>query len=73
MTDYPRRFWTIAQTADFLQLSIKCIYAMASRGSLPVVRICPGRKKGLRIDGRELERRLEKQIEAGAGTKGPQR
>lgn len=56
------RWLTIAQAAEFLQLSPKCVYAMVARGDLPVVRICPGRKKGLRVDGRELERRLERQL-----------
>ena len=67
MTEAGRRWLTIAQTAELLQLNPKTIYSMASRGSLPVVRICPGRRKGLRIDRRELERRLEKQLLAGAG------
>ena len=59
-----RRFWTICETADFLRLSIKGTYALASRGELPTVRITRGRK-GIRVDGRELERRLERQIAEG--------
>jgi excisionase family DNA binding protein len=57
-----RRWLTVAQTAELLQVSLKCAYAMASRGALPIVKICPGRRKGLRIDGRELEKRLERQL-----------
>jgi excisionase family DNA binding protein len=55
-----RRWLTIAQTAELLQVNAKTIYQMASRGDLPVVRIC-GRRKGLRVDRLELERRLEAQ------------
>jgi excisionase family DNA binding protein len=56
-----RRWLTIAQAAELLQINRKTAYAMAAREALPIVRISSGRK-GIRVDGRELERRLELQL-----------
>jgi len=56
-----RRFLTISQAADFLQINVKTCYSMAARGELPAVRV--GRRT-LRIDGRRLCEQLELQLSA---------
>ena len=73
-----RRWLTVAQAAELLQLSAKTLYRKVARradlcgGPPPVVKVISG-KKGIRLDGKELERRLEQQLQASAGTKRPQR
>jgi len=59
MTPEGRRFWTIRQTADFLQINFKSCYAMAARGEIPFVRIG---KRTIRIDARRLCEQLERQV-----------
>ena len=54
-----RRWLTIAQASDFLQINIKTCYSMAARGELPCVKV--GRRT-LRIDGRRLSEQLEAQF-----------
>jgi len=54
-----KRWLTVAQTADLLQVHIKSAYAMAARGEIPFVKIG---KRTIRIDGKALERELENQI-----------
>ena len=54
-----RRWLTISQAADFLQINLKTCYSMAARGELPSVRLG---KRSLRIDGRVLEADLERQV-----------
>jgi len=54
-----RRYLTIAQAADLLQVHIKTCYAMAARGEIPVVKIG---KRTVRIDGRRLCDELERQV-----------
>jgi excisionase family DNA binding protein len=61
MSTEGRRFLTIAQAADFLQINVKTCYSMAALGELPAVRV--GRRT-LRIDGRRLSEQLEVQLSA---------
>jgi excisionase family DNA binding protein len=58
-----RRWLTIVQAADFLQINVKTCYSMAARGELPAVRV--GRRT-LRIDSRRLCEQLELQLSAKA-------
>jgi excisionase family DNA binding protein len=52
-----QRLLTIKQTAEQLACSEANVYALISAGQLPFVRI--GRRKGLRIDTRDLEDFIE--------------
>ncbi len=57
--DRPRRRWiTIREAAEYLGLSIKGAYDMASAGKLPAARV--GRL--VRIDVKALEAELERQV-----------
>jgi excisionase family DNA binding protein len=64
MTDHPRRWLTITQAAEVLQIHPKTAYSWALTGRLPTARI-GGSRKAIRVDRVELERRLERQIAEG--------
>lgn len=51
----PRRWLTIVQTAELLQLNKKTIYALIMRGEIPSSKIGGSR----RIDGKRLEEQME--------------
>jgi len=53
-----RRWLTIRETAELLQISVKGAYDMAAAGKLPAARV--GRL--VRIDGRALEAELNRQV-----------
>lgn len=61
-----RRWWTIAETAQALGLSVSGARKLANRGDLPLVHLAP---RVVRVDGHELTRRLDEQLKRAASAR----